>query len=383
VKSPSAASPDGKKLAQAAIETIYGFYQGKGKTRANSSLVHRETKEFRGLVFLTSERSLSSIFSVVGNMRGGGAYRRALEVPVIETEELWNFDAACARCKDRKTGCEKECKKKESKTQFFSRVHNTIRQNFGHVGADWLVHITDKEVQERLAYAYDEALKNLIEQGFGNLKGTEKLIALLWAVMAELEIFLQVKEQKVLKNLGTYLKAISERQQRQIDEQVADEAERFKEALETFIAMHVTGFDGGSDQNTAMPQIFGQVEYTDSLTHIYLRAWAFKQLCNENGFERDTLLPKLEEKEILRRHKGKVSYSKSIRNTKGSTYHFALITDTTEFLHNVKHTTQAASQGAGPGQSGSVHAAGTGDTSTGTGSTGTSRRTAEPEPDLL
>jgi len=330
------ASPDGKKLADAAIDTIYGFYQGKGRTRGSSGITHRETKEFRGLVFLTSERSLESIFSAKTNMRIGGAYRRALEFPVLDEEELWTIDQA-----------------KESKTQFFARIHNHIRQHYGHVGTDWLIHITDKDVQERLAFAYDEALKNLIDDGFDNLKGTEKLIALLWAVMAELEIFLQVKENKILKNLHPYLKAITERQQRQIDEQITDEAERFRESLENFIAMHVTGFSGICDEKATMQQIFGEVEYTDTLTHVYIRAWAFKVFCNEFGFERDTLLPKLESKDLCRRHGGNVYFTKSIRNTKGSTYHFTLPSDNTDFLNHVR---QATTQTADQDEPGRVHA---------------------------
>lgn len=331
------ASPDGKKLADAAIDTIYGFYQGKGRTRANSGLTHRETKEFRGLVFLTSERSLESIFSAKTNMRIGGAYRRALEFPVLDEGELWRIDPA-----------------KESKTAFFARLHNHIRQHYGHVGTDWLIHLADKDVQERLAFAYDAALKNLVTGGFGNLKGTEKLIALLWAVMAELEIFLQVKDNLICKNLQPYLTSITERQQRQIDEQITDEAERFRDALENFIAMHVTGFAGVCDADATMQQIFGEVEYSDTLTHVYVRAWAFKVFCNEFGFERDTLLPKLESKDLCRRHGGQLYFNKSIRNTKGSTYHFALPSDNTDFLHHVR---PGATQSPHPADAGHVHAA--------------------------
>jgi len=254
---------------------------------------------------------------------------------VLDEGELWSID-----------------QDKESKTQFFARIHNHIRQHFGHIGTDWLLHLSDKEVQERLAFAYDEAVQQLIAQGFGNLKGTEKLIALFWAVMAELEFFLQVKDCAILKNLKPYLKAITERQQRQIDEQITDEAERFREALENFIAMHVTGFDGICDDKTVMPQIYGQVEYTDSLTHIYVRAWAFKVFCNEFGFERDTLLPKLESKDLCRRHNNQIYFNKSIRNTKGSTYHFLLPSDNTEFLHDVR---QGHAQTADPGQSDRDH----------------------------
>ena len=313
------ASSDGIKLAEAAIETIYGFYQGKGRTRANSSITHREVKEFRGLVFMTSERSLESLFSVKKNMRIGGAYRRALEFPVMDEGELWNINP-----------------KKESKSQFFARLHNHIRKHYGYVGMDWLIHISDKDVQDRLAYAYDESLNLLVKNGHGNLKGTEKLIALIWAVMTELEIFLQVKENKILKNLRTYLKAITERQQRQIDEQISDETERFQEALENFIALHVTSFDGICPENAIMTQVYGRVEYTDTLAHCYLRSAAFKNFCNEYGFERDTLLPKLEKRNLYRQRNNKAYFQMSIRNTKGPVYWFTLPIDVTEFLHDAK-----------------------------------------------
>ena len=315
------ASNDGRKIAQSVVETIYGFDQGKGRTRGNVKITHKEIKEFRGLVFLTSERSLESIFSVTSNMSVGGAYRRTLEIPVLDEHELWSID-----------------KQQESETQFFSRIHNHIRKHYGHIGVDWLTHITENDVQDRLAYAYNEALNALLKKGHGNLKGTEKLIALVWAVMVELELFLQIPDNKIQKNLASYLNAITERQCRQIEMQVTDEIQRFKEAIETFIAMHVTGFEGICPEKAIMSQVFGKVEYTDTLTHIYLRAWAFKQFCNEFGFERDVLIPKLEAIDYCRRKDGNVYFNMSINSTKGQTYWFCLPSDDTgEFLNDAKH----------------------------------------------
>ena len=321
------ASNDGRKIAQSVVETIYGFYQGKGRTRGSVKITHKEIKEFRGLVFLTSERSLESIFSVTSNMSVGGAYRRTLEIPVLDEHELWSIDKAI-----------------ESETQFFSRIHNHIRKHYGHIGVDWLLHIAEKDVQDRLAFAYDEALNALLKKGHGNLKGTEKLIALIWAVMIELELFLQIPDNKIQKNLASYLNAITERQHRQIEMQVTDEIQRFKEAIETFIAMHVTGFEGICPEKAVMAQVFGKVEYTDTLTHIYLRAWAFRQFCNEFGFERDVLIPKLEALDYCRRKDGNVYFNMSINSTKGQTYWFCLPSDDTgEFLHDAKQNTDQQS----------------------------------------
>ncbi len=325
------ASPDGKKIAQSVIETIYGFAQGKGRTRGNVQIRHRDVAEFRGLVFMTSERSLESIFSCAQNIRVGGAYRRTLEIPVIDEKELWSINH----------------KKDPSDTQFFARIHNQIRQHHGFVGLDWLQHIADKDVQDRLAFAYDTALKVMVEGGQGNLKGTEKLIALLWAVMKELEIFLQLPDTPILDNLSKYLNAITERQQRQIDAQITDEAERFKESLETFIAMHVTCFDNICPERAVMAQVFGKVEYTDSLTHVYLMAGVFRAFCNEYGFERDTLLPKLAEKGMFRKEDGQPYRQMSIANAKGKAYHFILNSNETGFLHDIKSTATQSADPAG------------------------------------
>jgi hypothetical protein len=319
------ASPDGKKIAQNVIETIYGFAQGKGRTRATVQIRHREVAEFRGLVLMTSERSLESIFSVAQNIRVGGAYRRTLEIPVIDEKELWNI----------------EIEADKSETQFFARLHATSRQHYGHLGIDWLTHLADKDVVARLLFEYDTALNMMLEGGLGNLKGTEKLIALLWAVMKELEFFLNLSGTPILNNLRQYLTAITERQQRQIDEQIADEAERFKENLETFIAMHITCFDNICPERAVMAQVFGKVEYSDSLTHVYLMAGIFKAFCNEYGFERDTLLPKLEARGMFRRDDGQPYKQMSIANAKGKAYHFVLNSQDTGFLHDL-HTTTAA-----------------------------------------
>ena len=357
------ASNDGRKIAQSVVETIYGFYQGKGRTRGSVKITHKEIKEFRGLVFLTSERSLESIFSVISNMSVGGAYRRTLEIPVLDEHELWSIDKVI-----------------ESETQFFSRIHNHIRKHYGHIGVDWLLHIAEKDVQDRLAFAYDEALNALLKKGHGNLKGTEKLIALIWAVMIELELFLQIPDNKIQKNLASYLNAITERQRRQIEMQVTDEIQRFKEAIETFIAMHVTGFEGICPEKAVMAQVFGKVEYTDTLTHIYLRAWAFRQFCNEFGFERDVLIPKLEALEYCRRKDGNVYFNMSINSTKGQTYWFCLPSDDTgEFLHDAKQNTDQ--QSADLRDAAPFHPGGNGGGSTGATNTRRKKADTQAKPD--
>ena len=85
-----------------------------------------------------------------------------------------------------------------------------------------------------------------------------------------------------------------------------------------------------------MSQVYGRVEYSDSLAHCYLRSGAFKNFCNEYGFERDTLLPKLEKQHLFRKRNDKVYFQMSIRNTKGPVYWFTLPIDVTEFLHDAK-----------------------------------------------
>lgn len=324
------AGADGKKVAQQVIDSIYGFSQGRGRARGNTHIKHQQIAEYSGLLFMTSESSLESIFHNVQSMRVGGAYRRTLEIPVIDKTDLWNLNPETDA----------------THTQLLSRIHHSIRKHYGWVGLDWLLHLADPEVRDRLAFEYDTALHLLIEDGYGNLEGTEKLIALLFAVMKELEFFLQLDALAILTNLTPFVKAILKRQQRQIDEQITDETEKFKDRIQHFLATHLTCFEGLCPERAVMAQVFGKVWYTDTQTHIKLFAGTFRDFCCEYGFERDILLPELEKRGIIKKQSGDRYYGPdSVANTKGKTYYFVIESHDTGVINDLSNTTQHADAG--------------------------------------
>ncbi len=308
------ASANARKIAEVVTQTIYGFYQGRGRTRASIKVNLREVHEFMGLVFLTSERSLDSILSVNEGMNVGGAYRRTLEFPVLDPDELWAYHA-------------------HEESQFFARLHKTMHAHFGHVGHDWLLYLEDVDVRARIVKQFDDEMRFVADEGW-NLRGTEKLIALCSVMFDEVETFLKLKEGSIRTLLESYLQTVVVRQQRQIDAQIADMSERFINSLETFLAQNRTCFKGLCPEDAILNKVFGEVESLSQYTHVYLRADAFRVLCNDFGFEKDVLLPKLKEQALFRPRtrvkKGtkdtltEDSWQKKIAGVNGKVYHFLL-----------------------------------------------------------
>ena len=136
-----------------------------------------------------------------------------------------------------------------------------------------------------------------------------------------------------------------DQQNRQIARQIQNINEKFVEALNAFIALNVTAFDGVCPAELAMTKIYGAVKDADDARHVFLRPMGLATLCNDYGFDRNGLLSRLkdagiflpelknrvgEQGELLRDERGEmiveeVDYkSMRIRNTGGNAYHFVI-----------------------------------------------------------
>ena len=308
---------DGKQIAQQLIETIYGFDSGKGRTRSNIKITVRKMNEYKGLLFLTSERSLESIFSVSKNLNVGGAYRRTLEIPVVKHKALWNYPDS-------------------NEKEFFNDLYERLYASYGHLGPEWIYHISNRDNQADIKQRYTDEIKQFGEDW--NLKGTENLICLLKAITPDIERLLDLPDGSIMANLDGYLTDILQHQQAQINHQVRDQVDRFIESLEDFISLNPTAFDGVCPENLAMTRVYGRVIHGDKKTHVYLRPQALTMVCNDYGFNKDGILTRLHEegrfeprfRTIKQDGKTQVievpSFQMKINNTNGRVYHFVLPT---------------------------------------------------------
>lgn len=281
-------SGDGIKMMQTFINTIYGFDAGKGRSRGDMSsgeLTLKNVNEYRGLLFLTSERSLSTIMSVSRNMTVGGIFRRVLEIPCDNPDfPLWNYG------------------EKDKEKPFFDNLFTGIQTNFGHFGARWIKHISDPAVLERITKKYKYVLEQFSK--VYSLKGTENLWCLVEAITPEVETLLGLEPLTISKNLKEFISHILDHNQQQIDDQIHNTVENFMECLDHFMNENLTAFIGLSgerddptdapDRKVLPTRILGKYEQSDSNgTEVWLTIPAMEELCNKFGLNKNGVLEQL------------------------------------------------------------------------------------------
>ena len=339
----TAGNGDGVVLAKTLIETIYGYYSGKSRTRGTTNLSLAHQAEYQGLLMLTSERSLESIFSVIPNISVAGAYRRTLEISVLDRHTLWNYDDT-------------------DSAGFFAKIYKNIGEHFGHAGKEWLDYLSDPAKQDDIKRRYEAILED--ESGDRDLKGTENLIALVSAILPDVETVLQLRPGAILDTIEPLFKKVIEQQKKQIARQIQDISQKFEDALNSFIAGNVSAFDGVCPPEIAMTKVFGAVKDIttddgDDVRHVFLRPEGLTKLCNDYGFDRSGLLTRLkdtgifqpflrnkvnERGELLKDPAGvqiieECDYkSMRIRNTGGNVYHFKITIDVNEWNAEIAET---------------------------------------------
>jgi hypothetical protein len=278
---------DGASVAQMVLETIYGWESGKGRARGTTNITLRKVNEYNGILFLTSERSLETILSVTRNMNVGGAYRRVLEIPA--TKPLWKFQ-------------------RQQEKEFFSGIYDSINSHFGHIGARWLRHISDPHVQHSITRQYKTEL-----QEFGkkhNLKGTDNLVCLLYAVFPELESVLRLPQGLIMDKLGDFLNVCIKHNETQVEYYIKDGLERFMDALESFMSENLRAFEGLCPRDEQLINNFGKYdgpvdingnpkEDPDAPYDVYLRPESLEKICNAHGFNKQGVIEHLLGADIL------------------------------------------------------------------------------------
>ena len=349
----TAGNGDGVVLAKTLIETIYGYYSGKSRTRGTTNLSLAHQAEYQGLLMLTSERSLESIFSVIPNISVAGAYRRTLEIASLDRHTLWNYDDA-------------------DSANFFARIYKSIGEHYGHAGKEWLEYLADPAKQDDIKQRYEAILED--ESGDRDLKGTENLIALVAAIIPDVETVLQLRPGTITPTIETLFKAVIDAQRKQIARQIQDISQKFEDALNSFIAGNVSAFDGVCPPEIAMTKVFGAVKDItnddgDDVRHVFLRPEGLTKLCNDYGFDRGGLLTRLKETGIFQPFpRNKVNErgefvkdadgvqviedcdykSMRIRNTGGNVYHFKINIDVNEWNVEVAETKTPGEQTPAP-----------------------------------
>lgn len=278
---------DAGKIAEFFISTIYGWESGAGKARGTTNITLRGMSEYSGLLFMTAERSLAAILSAIKGITIGGAYRRVLEIPMSPKFPLWTFAP-------------------EQKKPFFDDLYERMSAHFGHVGAAWLTHLTEIATQDRIKTRYKAEMN-----AFGKtwkLEGMDNLICLLYAIMPEVETVLRLPDGAIRARLKEYIELILQHQQEQVNYQLRDTIERFKDSLEEFTAQFPRAFEGLTQRDEMLAPIYGAYHEESkrlgpdtSVTRfeIWLTTNGMEQFCQQYGFNRNDLMAELAEMRIL------------------------------------------------------------------------------------
>lgn len=278
---------DAGKIAEFFISTIYGWESGTGKARGTTNITLRGMSNYSGLLFMTAERSLAAILSAIKGITIGGAYRRVLEIPISPRFPFWTFAP-------------------DQKKPFFDEIYQKMSTHYGHVGAAWLTHLSDLATQDRIKARYKAEMET-----FGKtwkLEGMDNLICLLHAIMPEVETVLRLPAGTIRQKLTGYLDFILQHQQEQVNYQLRDTIERFKDALEEFTAQYPRAFEGLTQKEEMIAPIYGAYQENtkrlatdvyETTFDIWLTSNGMEQLCQQYGFNKNDLLGELADMRIL------------------------------------------------------------------------------------
>jgi hypothetical protein len=277
---------DASKIAEFFISTIYGWESGTGKARGTTNITLRGMSNYSGLLFMTAERSLAAILSAIKGVTIGGAYRRVLEIPISGRFPLWAFEP-------------------DQKKPFFDTLYQNMSNHYGYVGAAWLTHLSDIATQDRIKTRYKAEM-----DAFGKtwkLEGMDNLICLLYGIMPEVESVMRLPVGAIRSRLKEYISFVLQHQQDQVNYQLRDTIERFKDCLEEFTAQYPRAFEGLTQKEEMLSPIYGAYQETtkkiatdvfETTFEIWLTSNGMEQLCQQYGFNKNDLLAELAEMKI-------------------------------------------------------------------------------------
>ena len=245
------------------INLIYNFQSGTGRTRAQRNLSLRETLKYRGVLFLTGERSIDSILTGNSSEKANlGIYRRTLE---LSADNIYLFDD----------------------TVNFGQIAENISKNYGHILPVWINYIKNNlsEIKERYS-------KFKTEYKIINLGGKQDFILLMIFVY---DLFSQLFNIDLNKNITSGLKELLNYNAQIFKDEVSNplaETEKYLNAIKEF-ALRSGGFvDRNNDDDNYRPPLkpMGQVESDgDNILYFY-PVTTFKDFCNQYNFEKERVL---------------------------------------------------------------------------------------------
>jgi hypothetical protein len=262
-----------EKINNFLINLIYSFQSGVGRIRSQKNLQLRHTAIYRGILFLTSERSIKSILGDNTSQKANlGIYRR-----VIELNDKIPLFADMVKYAD---------------------IANEINKNYGHILPLWILFV--KENLDKIKADFLEIRDYKLNI---NLGGKHEAIFLLKITY---NYFCKMLNIKTNDNFNNVLMEIVSENAEMFNDEVLNEYEKYINAIKEFAVSSGRFFNkiqektDGNNYRKPLSGIIGQIETSndDCILYFYTNK-AIETLCKEYKFEQKRLIESLKEKEIL------------------------------------------------------------------------------------
>jgi len=289
-----------EKINNTLVNLIYSFQSGIGRTRSQKNLHLRETAIYRGLLFITSERSVSSVLSDNSTQKANlGVYRRTLEI----NDKIKLF----------------------ADNVNYAEIADKINKNYGHILPVWINYIKNNAENIKSAFhSTQEYIKN------ANLGGKQDIIALI-SICHDLFLKEILKVGNNNSEFNNLLSIILKENKADFHENVLNEYEKYKNAIKEFTVTSgkflnkIQEKKDGDNYHKPLGGIIGQIEIgdDDNILYFYTNK-AMELLCKEYKFEQKRLLESLKEKGVLISgdEKGKFTRHKKIDGSSIRCYWF-------------------------------------------------------------
>lgn len=256
------------------VKLIYDFQSGVGRIRGQKNLKLRETAIYRGILFLTSERSIKSILGDNTSQKANlGIYRRVIEI----NDKIPLF----------------------ADTVKYADIANEINKNYGHILPLWIDFIKSNlnNIKADFNKIRGYSVKNL--GGKHEIVFLFNIVNLYFCKMLNIDVnndFNQVFASIVSENSETFI------------DEVLNEYEKYQNAIKDFAASSGRFFNKNQEKkdgdNYRKPNngIIGQIEAeyaNDDFVLYFYTNKALEMLCKEYKLEQKRLLDILKQKDVL------------------------------------------------------------------------------------
>lgn len=302
------AQNNAEKINNFLVNLVYNFQSGVGRTRSQKNLQLRKTAIYRGLLFITSERSISTVLSDNSTQKANlGIYRRTLEIN--DKVKLFANDVN------------------------FASIANEINQNYGHMLPIWIDFIKNNIDIIKSAFLQVQHETNI---QIGGKQDIVNLIYICYQLFLKNILSLSFESEKVIKEFKNIIVTILNENVIDYQDNVLNEEEKYINAIKEFAVTSgrfinkIQEKRDGDNYRKPNNGIIGQIESEhsndgDNTIYFYTNK-AIDMLCREYKFEQKRLIEFLKQKGALTSGdlKGKFTTQKKIDGNPVRCYCFKL-----------------------------------------------------------